>query len=158
MFIDSRKEVTKLREDAKFDWDVAPFPRLAESAGAQHSEGYCVAKDANTQAAWNFIEFATGPEGQKLLAQNGRIMPSLKSVTNSEAFLSPSEDPKNSQVFVDAIPNMKQLPNSPGWGAVDEASHQPIEEAFFESARVADLREVAEEFARNLNQETAGDF
>jgi hypothetical protein len=53
---------------------------------------------------------------------------------------------------------MKQLPNFPSWAGIEEASHFPIEEGFFESAKSPDLNEVIEEFVQNLNRETASKF
>ncbi|MDX6651746.1 MAG: multiple sugar transport system substrate-binding protein [Solirubrobacterales bacterium] len=158
IFIDARQEVTKLREIKSFDWDVAPFPRIASGSTAQRSDGYCIAKGSNADAAWDFIRFATGPAGQRLLAASGRIMPALRPIAESDAFLAPKQKPRSSRVFLDAVSSLKRLPASAGWAQVGIDSHAPIEEAFFESARAHDLKELSEEFLRKLNAETAGKF
>jgi multiple sugar transport system substrate-binding protein len=160
MFVDSRMEVAKLREIEDFKWDVAPFPRIESDATALHSDGYCISEEGDSAAAWRFVEFAAGPEGQKLLAQSGRIVPALKKVAESPAFLAPKLEPRSSRVFLDAIPGMQPLPNSPNWAQVEQAAHGPVEEGFFEAAAKgnAELREVVEEFVRNLNRETADKF
>ena len=94
MFMSSRREVPTFRTIEDFEWDVAPFPVLAERAGVLHSDAYCLAKGENADAAWEFVEFAAGTEGQRLTAEGGRTVPSLESVANSDAFLDPGAPPR----------------------------------------------------------------
>ena len=65
----------------------------------------------NKDAAWSFMEFALGPEGAPDRRRSGRTVPSLKSVAESDAFLDPSVKPANSQVFLDTIPVIQQVPS-----------------------------------------------
>ena len=104
MVLSSRRSTPTFRTITKFDWDVAPLPQLEEPAGILHSDAYCMTKASdNKDAAWSFMEFALGPEGQRITAQSGRTVPSLKEVANSEAFLDPNAKPANSRVFLDTI-------------------------------------------------------
>ena len=97
MFLDSRRAVPAFREAAKFDWDVVSLPVFDKPASILHSDAYCMTKGAeNKDAAWRFVEFALGPKGAPVIARTGRTVPSLKSVAKSEAFLDPSQKPKNS--------------------------------------------------------------
>ncbi|NJN54529.1 MAG: extracellular solute-binding protein [Anaerolineae bacterium] len=87
MFLDSRRGTPSYREIESFTWDVAPLPRGKQEAGVLHSDGYCLSSRAtNKEAAWQFIEFANSAEGQTIVAQSGRTVPSLISVAESAAF------------------------------------------------------------------------
>ncbi|MCC6792044.1 MAG: sugar ABC transporter substrate-binding protein, partial [Thermomicrobiales bacterium] len=90
MFLQSRRAVPTLREIDGFTWNVAPLPVIDMPATVLHSDAFCMAATtADKAAAWTFIEFAVGVEGQSLLAETGRIVPALKSVAESDAFLAP---------------------------------------------------------------------
>ena len=92
-----------LRTITDFEWDVAPFPTDVEPASVLHSDGFCMAKGDNADAAWLWIEYALGEQGQEVLAASGRSVPSLKAVAESPVFLEPTDPPANSKVFVDAL-------------------------------------------------------
>jgi multiple sugar transport system substrate-binding protein len=151
MFMSSRREVPVFRTIKDFDWDVAPFPRLSEKAGVLHSDAYCISKGARADAAWRFVEFATGAEGQRIASEGGRTVPSLKEVANSDAYLDPDSDPKGDQVFLDAVPTIRRLPNSPNWPALEDGADFAFEEAFY-------LGYTMDELFDRLALETDGKF
>ncbi len=79
MLLSSRRSTPAFRTITAFDWDVAPLPKHDEQAGILHSDAYCMTKASeNKDAAWAFMEFALGPEGQRITARSGRTVPSLK--------------------------------------------------------------------------------
>ncbi len=137
MFLNSRRTVTTFRTIAALDWDVAPLPRGVQAASILHSDGYCMsAKSKNKAAAWTFIEFANGAEGQTIMAGTGRTVPSLRSVAESAAFLDPNQRPAHSQVFLDVIPSLRHMPMLPAWASVEEMVNNEIEQAFYGQATV----------------------
>ena len=110
MLIDTRYAVGIFREtidntsDA-FKWDVAPLPVHENGIAAGHSgsEAFCItAKSKKKDAAWKFIEFLAGEEGQVKFAEAGFTIPNTMELANSEVFLQSEQNPKNSQIFVDA--------------------------------------------------------
>ena len=131
MFLSSRREVPSFRTIKGFDWDVASFPRLREKSSVLHSDAYCLAKGDGADAAWKFVEFAAGVEGQRLLARSGRIVPSLRSVARSKDFLDPSKPPRSSQVFLDAIPTIRRLPVASTWPELEDAIDLAIKRAYY---------------------------
>ncbi|HVF76832.1 MAG TPA: sugar ABC transporter substrate-binding protein [Solirubrobacteraceae bacterium] len=131
MFLSSRREVPTFRTIKDFDWDVAAFPTLREPANVLHSDAYCLPKGERADAAWRFVEFAAGPDGQRILARSGRIVPSLKSVAASTAFLDPSLPPRSSQVFLDAIPTIRRLPVASTWPELEDAVDLAIKRAYY---------------------------
>ncbi len=132
MYLNSRRGTPTYRESAAFDWDIAPLPRGAQTAGVLHSDAYCLSATAtNKDAAWRFIEFANSPEGQTLVAQSGRTVPSLVAVAESEAFLDPAQRPARSRVFLDTIPDLRLVPLLSTWDEIEGTASEEIDRAFY---------------------------
>ena len=151
MFMSSRRDVPLLRSITGFEWDVAPFPTAAEPASVLHSDGFCMAKGADAEAAWDWIEFALGPEGQEVLARSGRSVPSLRSVAESPAFLDPGDPPTSSQVFLEALEHMHRLPTTENWVELEQRADDVLTELYY--GRLS-MDEALERLAR----ETDGKF
>jgi multiple sugar transport system substrate-binding protein len=145
MLMESRKVVPVFRTIRGFGWDVAPLPEFREPAGILHSDAYCMtAASDDKDATWSFIEFALGPEGQAIAARTGRTVPSLRSVAGSAAFLDPAQEPRNSRVFLDAIPTLRSVPHISTWPEIEDAANHILEDAIYEGGNAS---EVAEEIA-----------
>ena len=151
MFLSSRREVPTLRGIESFDWDVAAFPRDRRPATVLHSDAYCLAKGDQSDEAWRFVEFAGGPDGQRILGRGGRTVPSLKAVARSPAFLDPRARPRSSRVFLDAIPTMRPLPNSANWARIEDAASLALKRAYYAELTVEDA-------IRRIRRETDGVF
>jgi len=148
MVLSSRRSTPTFRTIQKFDWDVAPLPQHAEQAGILHSDAYCLTKASdNKDAAWSFMEFALGPEGAPIVAKSGRTVPSLKEVAESDAFLDPTAKPANSQVFLDTIPVIQQVPSISTWPEIEDAAEPILEEAYYNG-------EFPDEVAKELRAAT----
>ena len=93
------------------NWGVAPLPagkRRATVAG-----GYNLAIGANSrnrEAAWKLIEYLTGPEGEGMLLEYGRI-PARKDILTSEAA---SRDPFFA-LFIEQAEYGVPQPTHPAW-------------------------------------------
>ena len=111
---------------------MAAPPTDVETATVLHSDAYCIAASSqNKAAAWEFVEYAAGIEGQQIAARLGRTVPSLKSVASSPAFLDSSQSPANSKVFIDLAPRVKLLPLLPELPAIERVVNEELEAAFF---------------------------
>lgn len=131
MYVDSRVFVPTLREAATFDWDVAPLPVGKQAANVLHSDGYCLAAASpHKAAAWTFIEYANGPEGQNRASKVGRTVPSLTGVATSSAFLDPTQPPANAQVWLDNMAILHILPKLENWPAIERAAGTELEQAY----------------------------
>jgi multiple sugar transport system substrate-binding protein len=132
MVLSSRRATPTFRTITAFDWDVAPLPRHEEQAGILHSDAYCMTRASkNKDAAWAFMEFALGEEGQRITARSGRTVPSLKSVANSDAFLDPSLKPAQSEVFIDTIPAIRRVPTISTWPEIEDVSEGILEQGLY---------------------------
>lgn len=151
MYFNSRRTVPTMRTIQDFDWDVAPLPRGDQPASVLHSDGYCLAgKSKDKEAAWKFIEYANSPQGQAIVARSGRTVPSLRSVAESSAFLSPDQKPAHSQVWLDAVPTLRTVPVMANWPAIEDAVSQEVERAFYGQASVAEATAAAAALTQSL--------
>jgi multiple sugar transport system substrate-binding protein len=148
MVLSSRRATPAFRTITAFDWDIAALPRHKKPAGILHSDAYCLtAASKNKDAAWRFVEFALGPQGQRITARSGRTVPSLIAVSRSDAFLDPNAKPANSRVFLDTIPFIRRVPNISTWPEIEDASEGILEVGFYEGGS-------SEETARQLTART----
>lgn len=130
MLLDSRRITPTLRNAKDLDWDVASLPRYGNPAGILHSDAYCITKGSkHKDAAWNFIEYAMSADGQKIITATGRTVPSHIETSKSEAYLDPSKAPKNSKVFLDAIPGLRPVPTTSTWAEIEDVMEGILENA-----------------------------
>jgi multiple sugar transport system substrate-binding protein len=141
MFLDSRRVTPTFREITAFDWDVAPLPNNGQGpATILHSDAECMTTATpDKAAAWKFMEYANSVEGQTILAATGRIVPSLKVVAQSAAFLDPNARPKNSRAWLDVIPAIRSVPILKNWADVEDIFGAELERAFYQGASVDDV-------------------
>ncbi|MEA2582267.1 MAG: multiple sugar transport system substrate-binding protein [Thermomicrobiales bacterium] len=157
MYLQSRREVPTLREIEGFTWDVAPLPVQDVPATVLHSDAFCMAEaTTHKDAAWKFVEFAVGQRGQTILAATGRIVPILKSVAQSDAFLKGTLDgaasalpPASSQVFLDNLAYVHRLPSVSTWPEVEDAFNVEFRNAFYQRIDIPEAIERATAASRD---------
>lgn len=131
MYLESRRVTPSLRQNTRFDWDVAPLPRLNQRTTVLHADAFCMAAQSqNKAAAWSLVEYATAPIGQTVLTQTGRVVPANKQVATSPAFLDPATKPATGQHFLDALAYVRPLPLMPTWPEIEAGIGRELELAF----------------------------
>jgi multiple sugar transport system substrate-binding protein len=154
MLMESRRVVPTFRTIDAFAWDVAGLPSLGSPASVLHSDAYCMtAGSDHKDAAWSFMEFALGPEGQRIASEAGRTVPSLRSVANSDAFLDPDALPSHAQVFLDQIPRLRAVPVISTWPEIEDTANGLIEESYYGGGRALEVAvelttQTRDQFAR----------
>jgi multiple sugar transport system substrate-binding protein len=132
MLMESRRVVPTLRTITDFEWDVAPLPSMGAPVSILHSDAYCMTAGSDAKdAAWRFLEFTLGPDGQRIAAEAGRTVPSLRSVARSDAFLEPAADPARAEVFLEQIPRLRAVPVISTWPEIEDVANGLIEEAYY---------------------------
>jgi multiple sugar transport system substrate-binding protein len=127
-----------------------------QQAGILHSDAYCVTRGSKAKdAAWRFLEFAIGPDGQRIIAATGRTVPSNIEVSKSPAFLDPVQPPRNARVFLDAVPTIRRVPTISTWPEIEDVTGGILENALYRGDRLDDvIRELDEQtrpiFARGV--------
>lgn len=148
MILSSRRSTTTFRTIEDFDWDVAPLPTYGDQVGILHSDAYCITAQSERQdAAWEFLEFALDEEGQQVLVETGRTVPSDVDVSRSAAFLESGEPPERSQVFLDAIDTIRPVPVISTWPEIEDVTSSILEDALYKGLTV-------DETIRRLDEET----
>ena len=154
MLMESRRVVPTFRTIDSFAWDVAGLPSLGSPVSILHSDAYCMTAGGDDKdAAWRFMEFALGPEGQRIASETGRTVPSLRSVANSDAFLDPDALPAHAQVFLDQIPELRAVPVISTWPEIEDTANGLIEEAYYGGGRALEVAvelttQTKDQFAR----------
>jgi multiple sugar transport system substrate-binding protein len=151
MLFGSRRETPTLRTIDEFTWDVAPFPTIGRPVTVLHTDGFCVARGGDVDAARRFVAFASGPRGQQILARGGRTVPSLRRVAESRAFLDPEAAPRSSRVFLDQVRVLRRLPTTRNWTEIEDRVDKALESAFYGRISLDELLE-------RIESETAGGF
>jgi multiple sugar transport system substrate-binding protein len=154
MLMESRRVVPTLRTITDFGWDVASIPAPGTPVSILHSDAYCLTAGSDEKdAAWRFMEFALGPEGQRITAEAGRTVPSLRSVAETDAFLDPEADPANGQVFLDQIPRLRAVPVISTWPEIEDTANGLLEEAYYTGGQAVEVAvelttQTRDQFAR----------
>jgi multiple sugar transport system substrate-binding protein len=151
MLMNSRRVTTTFRSITTFEWDVAALPTYGRTVNVLHSDAYCMTRGSrNKDAAWRFLEFAMGPNGQRIMAGTGRTVPSNIEVSRSSAFLGPAQPPRSARVFLDAVANMRQLPAISTWPEIEDVSGGILENALYRGDRLEDVIRQLDEQTRPL--------
>ncbi|MGH2681215.1 MAG: ABC transporter substrate-binding protein [Actinomycetota bacterium] len=132
MLMESRRVVPTFRTIGDFAWDVVGLPSFGTPASILHSDAYCMTAASDVKdAAWGFLEFALGPQGQRITAEAGRTVPSLRSVADSDSFLDPDADPAHAAVFLEQIPFLRAVPVVSTWPEIEDTANGLLEEAYY---------------------------
>jgi multiple sugar transport system substrate-binding protein len=106
-----------------FQWDIADHPKGTTQGTFLYSNAYSIsAGSKNKDAAWEFLKFASGVEGQTIRQQGQFEIATIKSVADS--IFVPSmkgQSPAHPEIFLNATAYGKKLP--------DHARLQEIEDA-----------------------------
>lgn len=105
-------DVPTLSKVRRFRWDVAPLPKRKLRANNAYGSALCIpSKSRNKDAAWRYIKFLTGLEGQAIMVGSDFSTPARKSVARSKEYLTPPPDGES--VFIAEIEHGRALPFTP---------------------------------------------
>ncbi|MCC6458727.1 MAG: sugar ABC transporter substrate-binding protein [Caldilineaceae bacterium] len=109
------------------------------------------------EAAWEFLRFECGPEGQRVIARSGLFAPTLQSVANSDDFLGSHSAIENAAVFNTAMENAVSFPIGPAWDAMADRLGRNLD-ALWQGDTTADeaLAQAEVEMQQALDETLAG--
>ncbi len=153
MHLNGRWAVPRFRQDAKFNWDIAPFPAgVAGSIVDVDASGWAMSKKSkNKRAAWRLILFLSSERMSKNFTKDGLIVPARKSIANSNYFLQKTQKPQNSQIFLDAIVKGKPTPVNKNYQELLNKIYVQIEPIFAGVKRVHEVLDI--NFVKSLQKE-----
>ncbi len=123
MLVSGRWTVPVLREQARFDWDVAPLPvgPSGKSRVGIDASGYAVsAATAHPAESVALARFLTSRHAVARMAESGLIVPARPDVAQSAAFLAPAQRPRHGRVFLDVIADGVPTRTPPRWNEFSE--------------------------------------
>lgn len=114
-----------------FEWDVAvPTMRKRRAAPLWPDSISMYAGTKAPEAAWRFLRYIVGPDGQKTITELGRGAPVLKSVANSPAFLQEERDPKSIRMYLDLPPYGVVTQYTTVWDELEKTNREELEPVF----------------------------
>lgn len=114
----------------ELDWDVAPLPRGKAGAAPRIWTNLWVVPRGtkNLDAAWKFVSFVGGPEGQRIASKMNMGIPAFKSVAREDHFL--NQPPEHRAYFLDAFADGKVFPIFPEgkdyWDSLVRPELEPV--------------------------------
>lgn len=104
-----------------FDVTVLPTgPRDNQARSNIGSTGLAIAASSpRRQQAWEFVKFATGPEGQAVIGQTGLFVPVLRSAIDSPGFAGAHRRIGNLAVLTGGPAHSEGLPITPAWEKIN---------------------------------------
>ena len=129
MHLSGRWLVPKYREEAVFEWDVAPFPKGdAGSVVPMDASGWAISKTSKHKPeALKLIKFLSSKNSIEKLTKSGLIIPARKDCANS---VLNEKKPANSQVFIDVINTSKPTPVSVNYNEINDKIKEFTEKIF----------------------------
>lgn len=96
-----------------FGWDYIPLPTRTpdiEPVSPLVTVGWSVSALSDyPDETWKLVKFLCGAPGQRLIAELGLEIPSLRTVAETESFHGPGQLPANSQLFLDQVETMRVI-------------------------------------------------
>lgn len=124
MIMNSSSNVGYYNKNVKdFEWDIAPIPAKVNQVQEGGVVVYIIpSKAKNPDQAWEYLNYAAGPEGGKVLAEAGLCVPVNKAA--AESLKSPGDYPKNIKLLV-AGADHNRIVNSTSATAAAVAIYRP---------------------------------
>jgi multiple sugar transport system substrate-binding protein len=126
MYCNGRWMTPQFRQSS-FTWDVMPMPRAARRAQLLTGSIFGVGqKTPHPETAWELLSYVTGAEGQLLMTELGVLLPSRRSVAESEVFLK-GAPPASNRVFLDELTYAEPLPLHPRYPEMEKAVGEEVD-------------------------------
>jgi multiple sugar transport system substrate-binding protein len=147
MVLNGRWAVPLYRQNLKFKWNIAPFPKgPAGSIVDADASGWVISRQSkHPEQAWKLIEFLASRKASEAFTRPGLIIPARKDVAQSEIFLSPNQSPKAAHYFLDALETGKPTPAVPYWNEMLEVLNRSLEPVW-------EGRQSAQDSLKGINQ------
>jgi multiple sugar transport system substrate-binding protein len=128
-----------------FEYDIAHHPAGEQKATFLFGNSYAMsASSENKDAAWEFLKFATGPEGSQIRQEGKYEISPVKKVAEGEFLNSlAGAPPENAIVFMEAVDYAMTTPKTPVWSEIHDAIWPELELALLGEVSVEEAMENA---------------
>ena len=134
----------------KFVWDVAPHPAgaVGKSTSGGGSGQVISAFSDKKDAAWEFVKFMDMTPAATKWTEIMGIVPPLKSVAASDAYLQPGQPPEHISVFTDGAPYLRPDPRHPAFTQASSIANSELDRLWIGQATA---QEVADSIVDKVN-------
>lgn len=120
MMLGYRDLTPRLRQQADLHFGVMPIPRIGSKSTAAQARALCLSsRSEHVDAAADFIAAAVSAQSEEALARTGYVVPTNLDVLNADAFLQPTQQPADAEVFAGTIRGVNAFPFSSSWPKVE---------------------------------------
>ncbi len=129
MHLSGRWFVPIYRQEIKFNWDIASFPKGKNGSivGSDASGWAISSKTKYPEQAWKFISFLASKDSIEKITANGLITPARTDVAESDVFLDKTKPPFSSEIFIEAIKNSKPTPVNENYHKITDSLQNMLE-------------------------------
>jgi multiple sugar transport system substrate-binding protein len=121
-----------------FGWDVMPMPRRQQRAQLLTGSIFGIWSGSRVRDdAWQLLAFVSGKDAQRLMTELGLLLPSRRSVAESDVFLK-SSPPSNNRVYIDELAFARILPMHPRYPEMEKVVGDQIGLVLSGAKRVAE--------------------
>ncbi|MDI3298754.1 MAG: ABC transporter substrate-binding protein [Bacillota bacterium] len=123
--------VAALRQESPdLRWSVAPLPQGKQAGSLAFTVAYVMGKDTkHPEAAYQLIDFLTGPQGEKFTEQGGLEMPSVESMLSTF-----SQDYPEQKAFAEAASYALPWQLGPNGQTVIDAVNKALQSIYLQGA------------------------
>lgn len=139
--------ITPFNDIKEFQWDAAELPAgpMGTKATFLFGNAYAImAGSPNQKAAFEFLKFATGPEGDKIRQDAGFEIAPIKTIAES-SFLKSLEgkEPANAAAFLTSAAFAKTVPTHKRWSEIADAISAQLDLALLGQQTVPEAMQKA---------------
>ncbi|MEW6227882.1 MAG: extracellular solute-binding protein, partial [Bacillota bacterium] len=152
-YYNGRWMVPLFRQSRGLNFEVMPTPS-GKAGPAQLLTGSMFGVSATSkhkEAAWKLLSYVVGKQGQVEMTKLGLLLPSRRSVAESDLFLK-STPPHNNQVFINDLKYTRILPLHPKYMEMEKVVGDEFKLALVGEKSVADAMKSANEKVNQLLQ------
>lgn len=123
-----------------FEWDIAIHPAGTTEGTFLYSNSYAISAGSAAQdAAWEFIKFATGPEGAQIRQEGQFEITALREIAETTFVESMAgQSPAHPEIFMDATQFGQRLPDHARFQEILDAIQPELDLALIGQASVED--------------------
>lgn len=131
MYLSGRWMVPKLREEAKFNWDIVRFPKGKCGSVVQlDASGWAISSSSKHKIeAKKLINFLASKQSIDKFTVSGLIVPARQDCANSKYFLD-GKRPHNAKLFTEIIKSSKPTPVTTDYREITDKLKKDLETKF----------------------------
>ena len=137
--------VKPFNDNVTFTYDIAHMPAGSKQATLVFANSYAMAADSkNKDAAWKFIEFATGPEGTKIRQDGKYEISPVKEIAEKYYVANlAGDDPEHAIVFMEVLDYAVGQPLHANWNMISDAIGPELDLALSQAQTVQEALDKA---------------